>query len=350
MNASPAVPCHLAPFLTPLSALFGAGARFRLALYQAGLLSVRRAGRPVVSVGNIAAGGTGKTPFVRFLASELLRRGLRPSILTRGYGRTSRGTLVVADGAGYVAPVPEAGDEPSLLARALPGVPIIADARRGRGAAAAEALPAGVDLHLLDDGFSHVALERDVDIVLIDATDPDAGGLLPGGRLREPLSSLARADLIVVTKCEQADPSASIALAARHARGTPVFRARTTVLGISDPEGRTVDPADLPAGTAVAVAGLARPEAFRFTLEQMGIAPTTFLPFPDHARYGPYRIGQILRAAEETGATAILATEKDAVKLEGLLSLPIFRFAIEMRVEEPVFVAEVLSRLGKSPS
>ena len=95
---------------------------------------------------------------------------------------------------------------------------------------------------------------------------------------------------------------------------------------------------------------LARPEAFRFTLEQMGIAPTTFLPFPDHARYGPYRIGQILRAAEETGATAILATEKDAVKLEGLLSLPIFRFAIEMRVEEPVFVAEVLSRLGKSPS
>jgi len=346
MSGSPG----LTPLLAPLSALFGAGAQLRLALYRAGILTVRRAGRPVISVGNLAAGGTGKTPFVRYLATELLRRGHRPSILTRGYGRTSHGTLVVADGSGRVAPVPEAGDEPSLLARALPGVPIVADARRSRGAAAAEALTSGVDLHILDDGFSHVALERDVDIVLIDATDPGAGGLLPAGRLREPLSSLARADLVVITKCEQADPSEAIALASLHARGTPVFRARTTVLGIFDSEGRTIEPVDLPAGTAVAVAGLARPDAFQVTLGQLGLAPTAFLPFPDHARYGPYRIGRILRAAEETGATAILATEKDAVKLEGLLSLPVFRVAVEMRVEEPIFISEVLSRIGKSPS
>jgi tetraacyldisaccharide 4'-kinase len=302
-------------------------------------------------VGNIAAGGTGKTPFVRFLARELVERGKHPAILTRGYGRTSRGTVVVSSGAGLEVPVAAAGDEASLLARALPGVPIVADADRCRAAARAEALGVPVDLHLLDDGFSHVALARDVDIVLLDATAPDAGGdFLPAGRLREPLSSLARADLIVITKCEQADPAAAIDLAARHARGIPVFRARTVVTGILDRDGALVAPVDLPPGTVVAVAGLARPEAFLDTLGRLGISPAAFLPFPDHARYGDFRIGRILRAAEETGATALLTTEKDAVKLEAAVPLPIFRVAIEMRVDEPAFVSEVLTRLDRAPS
>ncbi len=339
------------PWLAPLSVLFGAGARLRLQLYRAGLRKVRRAGRPVVSIGNVAAGGTGKTPFVRYLARELLARGKRPAILTRGYGRTSRGTVVVSRGDGLCVPVDAAGDEASLLARALPGVPIVADAVRFRAAVQAEALGVPVDLHLLDDGFSHVGLARDVDIVLLDATDPAAGGdFLPAGRLREPLSSLARADLIVITKCEQADPAAAIELASVHARGIPVFRARTVVTGILDRKGALVAPADLPPGTVVAVAGLARPEAFRDTLDRLDISPAAFLPFPDHARYGDFRIGRILRTVEETGATALLTTEKDAVKLEESVSLPVFRVAIEMRVDEPGFAAEVLARLDRAPS
>ncbi|MBK9087692.1 MAG: tetraacyldisaccharide 4'-kinase [Holophagales bacterium] len=168
--------------LLPLSHVYGAGVAVRLALYERGVFGVRHAARPVVSVGNIASGGTGKTPFVRWLAGELLRRGRHPSILTRGYGRTSRGTVVVSDGRGTLATVAASGDEPALLARALPFVPIVADARRALAASRAETLEAPVDVHLLDDGFSHVGLAREVDIVLLDATAPDAGRRPPAGR------------------------------------------------------------------------------------------------------------------------------------------------------------------------
>jgi len=323
----------------------------RLALYRSGALRVRRAPLPVISVGNVAAGGTGKTPFVRWLAAELIARGRRPAILTRGYGRRSRGPVVVSDGAGALASVDDSGDEASLLARALPSVPVVADACRSRGALLAASLAARPDLLLLDDGFSHVALARDVDVVLLDATFPDAGGhLLPEGRLREPLASLARADLLVVTKSEQADPRTAFALAARWAPGVPVFPARTEVVAILDHRGDRVAPEDLPPGTTVAVAGLARPGAFAATLESLGVVPARFLAFPDHARYGPARIGRIERAAEESGATAVVTTEKDAVKLEGRLALPLFRVAVEMRSEATGFTSALLSRLGRPPA
>lgn len=337
--------------LLPLSGLYGAGVALRLGLYRRGVLSVRSASRPVVSIGNVAAGGTGKTPLVRWLAAELVRRGRHPSILTRGYGRSSRGTVVVSDGRGALAGVAASGDEPALLARALPSVPIVADARRFVAAARAETLPAPVDLHLLDDGFSHVGLARDVDVVLLDATDPDAGGaLLPAGLLREPLSALARADLVVVTKTEQADPDAALEVARRWAPGVPVFRARTEVLGIRDGEGRHVDPSDLPAGTTVAVAGIARPDAFRATLASVGVSPAELLSFRDHEPYGPAAVGRIERALEETGANAVVTTEKDAVKLDAPLGVPVFRVAVEARVVESSFVTEVLSMLSRRPS
>lgn len=337
--------------LDPLAALYGAAVAARLAAYRRGLLPVRRAGRPVLSVGNVAAGGTGKTPFVRWLAGELLQRGRRPSILTRGYGRRSRGTVVVSDGAGAVASVREAGDEASVLARALPSVPVVAEARRVRGARRAEEIQPGIALHLLDDGFSHVALERDLDVVLLDAASPDAGGaLLPAGRLREPLSSLARADLLVVTKTDEADPAAARAVAERWAPGVPVYHAATRVLGIRDEAGRAVEAVDLPGATLVAVAGLARPDSFFATLAALGITPAAALAFPDHEPYGPSALGRIEKAAEESGATAVVATEKDAVKLEGRLALPLYRVAIDMPVLDPGFVADALARLARRPS
>ncbi len=337
--------------LLPLAALYGAAVSARLAAYRRGLLPVRRAARPVLSVGNIAAGGTGKTPFVRWLAGELLQRGQRPSILTRGYGRKSRGTVVVSDGAGAVAPVLEAGDEASVLARALPSVPIVADGPRARAARAVETLAPATTIHLLDDGFSHVALDRGLDVVLIGAADPDAGGaLLPAGRLREPLSSLARADFIVVTKTEQADASRAHELAARYAPGVPVYHAATRVLGIRDAAGRAVAAGDLPGATLIAVAGIAHPGSFFSTLAGLGIAPAASLAFPDHDPYGPAALGRIEKAAEEAGATAVVATEKDAVKLEGRLRLPVYRVEIDMPVLEPGFVAEALLRLARRPS
>lgn len=336
---------------SPLAALYGAAVSARLAAYRRGLLPVRRARRPVLSVGNVAAGGTGKTPFVRWLAVELLACGQRPSILMRGYGRKSRGTVVVSDGAGAVALVRDAGDEASVLARALPSVPIVAAGRRARGARRAEEIQPGIALHLLDDGFSHVALERGLDVVLLDAASPDAGGaLLPAGRLREPLSSLARADLIVVTKTEQADASRARDLAARYAPGVPVYHAATRVLGIRDQAGRAIAAGDLPGATLVAVAGLARPASFFTTLAGLGINPAASLAFRDHDAFGSTALGRIERAAEEAGATAVVATEKDAVKLEGRLALPVYRVAIDMPVLEPGFVAEALARLARRPS
>jgi tetraacyldisaccharide 4'-kinase len=206
-------------------------------------------------------------------------------------------------------------------------------------------------LLLLDDGFSHVRLARDADVVLLDATAPDAGGaLLPAGRLREPLDALARADLIVVTKSEQADPAAAAALAARHAPGIPLFRAVTEVTGIFDGRGDPVRPEQLPGSTVVAVAGLARPEAFAATLASLGIRPVAFLSFRDHVHYGSAEIRRIARTAEETGATAVLTTEKDAVKLESCCQLPLYRVGVRMRVLEPDFLPALLARVARQPS
>lgn len=337
--------------LAPLAALYGAAVRARLALYRSGLMRVARAGRPVVSVGNIAAGGTGKTPFLAWLAGELVRRHLPPAILTRGYGRKTRRPVLVSDGERILAGADEAGDEPLVLARQLRGVPILADANRTRGARRIEELFPHVKLHLLDDGFSHLALGRDVDVVLLDAARPDAGGaLLPRGRLREPLSSLARADILLVTRLEEATPDAALALARRYAPGIPIFGAETEVLGILDRHGDEVRPADLPEGTVLAVAGVARPEAFFGTLDRLGIRPLAHLSFPDHARYGNFRIGRILKVAEETGATGVVTTEKDAVKLEGALGLPLFTVRIRTRPREAGFLSELLGRLEQRPS
>jgi tetraacyldisaccharide 4'-kinase len=337
--------------LSPFAALYGGAVSVRLGAYRRGFLKVRRAGRPVLSVGNVAAGGTGKTPFVRWLAGELLAQGTRPSILTRGYGRASRGSVVVSDGAGALAPIRASGDEAAVLARALPRVPIVADADRLAASRRVEELVPDVRVHLLDDGFSHVSLARDLDVVLLDATLPDAGGaLLPEGRLREPLSSLARADLVVVTKCDQADPAAARALANRWAPGVPIYHAATRVLGIRDDSGAEVKAEDLPGQTLVAVAGLARPDAFFATLSGLGIVPAGAVTFRDHHPYGAFALGRIERAAEESGATAVVTTEKDAVKLEGRLRLPLFRIAVEMAVTEDDFVEDALLRLARPPS
>jgi tetraacyldisaccharide 4'-kinase len=337
--------------LRPLAAAYGTGVALRLALYRRRLFRVRDAGRPVISVGNVAAGGTGKTPFVLWLAGELASRGLTPAILTRGYGRSSRGTVVVSDGAGALASVDASGDEAAVLARALPGVPVVADGNRSRGAARALALKPATSVFILDDGFSHVGLARNVDLVLLDATAPDAGGaLLPEGGLREPLSSLARADVIVVTKSEQADPAAAASLAARYAPGVPLYRAETEVTGIVDARGTPVRRLDLPGPTLAAVAGLARPDAFFATLRSLGIEPAAEIAFPDHAPYGPEQLGRIAREAAAAGATAVVTTDKDSVKLEGRCPLPLYRVSIRMKVAGSSFLPDLLGRLSRPPN
>ena len=220
------------PLLTPLALGFRLGVALRGAAYRRGWCKTHRLNRPVVSVGNLTAGGAGKTPLVRLIAQRLLNRGWSPSILTRGYDRRrGPGIIVVEPGPERRVDPRDVGDEPALLARALPKVPIVIGANRYRaGRLAEERFP--VDVHLLDDGFQHWALERDVDIVALDVTQEFSDwALLPAGRLREPCAALERAHIVVLTRTELGDAPA---LEARLSRINPrarVFLSTTTLRG-----------------------------------------------------------------------------------------------------------------------
>ncbi|MDT5262954.1 MAG: tetraacyldisaccharide 4-kinase, partial [Acidobacteriota bacterium] len=192
--------------LAPLGMLYGALARTRLRLYRSGLLKTETAGVPVISVGNLTTGGTGKTPLVEWVARAVKREGLRACVLTRGYGRADESVRVVAsDGVRVLAEVGECGDEPRLLAERLLGTAsVVCD--RDRVAAARWAREnLGAEVFILDDGFQHLRMGRDLDVVTLDASAPWSGGhMLPRGRLREPVSGLRRADCVVITRAELA--------------------------------------------------------------------------------------------------------------------------------------------------
>ena len=332
--------------LSPLSGLYGAALSARARLYRSGRFRSERAAVPVVSVGNLTFGGTGKTPFVEFLARRLRFEGWRPAILSRGYGRTSRGPVVVSAGMGPLVDAREGGDEPVAMARRLPVVPVVVAERRHEAAVAATEL--GADLLLLDDGYQHLALARDVDLLLLDAADPFGGGRLPpAGTLREPLSALARADAFVFTRVDRGTPppEAREELSRVNPRA-PVFTARIRSAGLTDESGSPVTSSTLTGRRFVAVCGIAHPQAFVASLKELELAPEELLAFPDHHRYGRRDLARIRRAADRTGSAWIATTGKDAVKLEGRTSLPVVVVKLDVEIVEPGFFPFLLSRLG----
>jgi tetraacyldisaccharide 4'-kinase len=270
---------------------------------------------PVISVGNLSMGGTGKTPCVLHLAELLRAAGHAPAILTRGYGRHAlAGDLAVAPGA--QVSIEESGDEPQIFIRSgLAAVGIGAD--RARAAALViERFPA--DVFLLDDGFQHARLARDLDIVLIDALDPFGGGyVFPLGRLREPVASLSRAGAVVITRSQFSDLAPAIEHVVREANPhVPIFRA-----GI-EPEawveaatGTSYPLAQPPFAAAGAFCGLGNPQSFRRTLERLGVEPAAWFEFDDHHRFRPRELRSMARQAGAAGSTALVTTEKDAVNL-----------------------------------
>jgi len=328
--------------LAPLGVAYGAVVRARLALYRAGALTVRGAGVPVLSVGNITAGGTGKTPLVEWLARAVAgREGRRVCVLTRGYGREGVGRVVVSDGATINADAREGGDEPRLLAERLlrHGVAVVADADRVAAAAwARENLRS--EVFVLDDGFQHLRLARDLNVATVDASDPWGGGrLLPAGRLREPRGALRRADCVVITRAELAeDLTALRAEAARLSGGRPVFVAWTSTLGLSslaadesevavdqNSEARAIKDDARP---VAAFCGIANPGAFFKHLRREGIKLAHERAFRDHHFYSQSEIDALCREATGRGARALVTTAKDAVKLRAL------RFALPCYVLE----------------
>jgi tetraacyldisaccharide 4'-kinase len=267
--------------------------RARNALYERGVLRAQRLQGPVVSVGNLSAGGSGKTPFVLLLGELLKARGIKCDVLSRGYGRTSKGVRLV-DPAGLPQ---EFGDEPLLIARKLQ-VPVIVGEDRYEAGRFAEA-KFGLQLHLLDDGFQHRALARDFDIVLV--TPQDAGDrLLPAGRLREPLGSLRRADAVVLTSGAAAE---SFPL-----QGKLLWRVR-----------RGIVPQNVPPRPVV-FCGIARPRNFVLQLRAAQIEPVAEAFYRDHHAYREQDVRELLELKQRSEAGGFVTTEKDAVNLGGYLA------------------------------
>lgn len=328
----------LSALLSPLSAAYAAVTRARGHAYRRGWLESTAAGVPVISVGNITAGGTGKTPMVQSLTGWLLEEGLRPAVLTRGYGGRHDGGVLVLDGDTPADPA-TAGDEPCLLARALRTVPVLVSPDRVAAARlAVENL--GVDLLVLDDGFQHLRLRRDFDLLLVDASAPLAGNrVLPAGTLREPLSAMGRADAVVCTRTPAGGiPDELSRLIATHCPDRPLFAARHVPAGVTPLE--TAAPAGRAAGTGrghLLVSGIGNPRSFRDTAEACGLDVAGEMAFADHHRFRRADIDAIGRRMASTGARAVLLTEKDAARLGSLardLPWPAGFLAVRMAVED----------------
>jgi tetraacyldisaccharide 4'-kinase len=302
-------PSWLWPVLVPLSLLYAGGSAFHRGLYRLGILKSRNLPRPVVSVGNLTVGGAGKTPIVMWLAEALSNRGIRPAILSRGYGREGAGIRVVdPDGPWRIF-----GDEPTMMARKLAEVPVVVSGDRRR--AGLNLLQhKDVDLFILDDGFQHHALKRDLDIVAIDNHRRfGTGRLLPAGILREPVKRLQDADIVVVTKV--VIPDSNFEKELTRLKDVPVvwFDFRPAGLVPLDPSTETTE-TDASSGSALAFCGIAHPDGFRQSLKRAGIEVAGFITFPDHHTYSVEDISRIKAAARETGVRRLVTTEKDAVR------------------------------------
>lgn len=336
--------------LSPFSHLYGWIHEARARLYHSGWLTSHRLPHPVVSVGNLTFGGTGKTPFVEFLARRLRFEGWRPAILSRGYGRASRGVVVVSEGAGPLVDAVLGGDEPVALARRLPGVLVVVAEHRVEAARIADLL--GANLFILDDGFQHLAVHRDVNLLLLDAGDPFGGGRLPPrGRLREPLSAIERADAIVFTRVDRTPPApTAVRLVSVRNPEAPIFTARIRPTGLWDENGAPVPPDALEPRRLLSVSGIANPDSFAATLAELDLAPEESLHFRDHRRYTTRDLERIDSAADRTGSSWVVTTEKDAVKLSGRLRVPLVTARLAVEVAEPGFFPFLTSRLPPLPA
>ncbi|MFM8770911.1 MAG: tetraacyldisaccharide 4'-kinase [Candidatus Kapaibacterium sp.] len=314
-----------------LSALYGRVVAYRNKRYDHHQLPIVPVDKPVISVGNITAGGSGKTPTTQLLVRLLRDAGRHPAIVMRGYKRRSRGLVVVHDGKGLVSSLADSGDEAYMHATML-DVPVVVSSDKVEAAAyAAGHLPC--DVIIVDDGFQHRALHRDVDIVIVDQASMN-GSLLPGGRLREPLTALNRADIILTSE------GVSVADVEKYVKPTAHVFTLERRTNCSAPADRPV----------VAVSGIARPERFHASLRDRGYSIAESIVFGDHHRYSAFNVRRIVSAAQRHGAQ-ILTTSKDAVKLRPLMleaEVPMELNVLELEVHlhsSSSFLSAVLPRI-----
>ena len=337
--------------LAPLGLLYGAAARLRRGLYHAGVFRVHQIDEPVISVGNLTTGGTGKTPLVEWIAREVASKGRRVCILTRGYGRKApHQRVIVSDGKSILADENAAGDEPLLLAEKLLGLAaVISDANRVSAAAWARENLAP-DVFILDDGFQYLKLARELNILCIDATNPWGGErLLPAGRLREPLAEVKRADCIVITRADQATGIELLeSRMAQLARGRPILRSSVKTIGLRplhlNKNDGNADRSTMPRGPLAAFCGIGNPQSFFTQLDREGQTLSYSRAFPDHHWYQQADVDKVVAEARRRGAVAMVTTEKDAVKLRSLrFEIPCYVVRIEIKVDDEGRLRELIN-------
>ena len=293
---------------------YRAGIAVRAWAFVWGFRTVRHLPCPVICVGNLTVGGSGKTPCVIALADWLQARGHAIGILLRGYGRDDSGFAVVGEGRGSWQGV---GDEAVLIARRLSDVPVVVGGKRfGSGRELLRRFR--LDLLLLDDGFQHRQLHRDLDLVMVDATDPFGGGrLLPRGRLREPISALRRAHAIILSRTDQAPDLSSLLQRLKEiAPGVPMILSRHRPSRLTEfGRSRELPLAELAGRRVLAVSGIANPEGFHRTIMNLGAVLAGTMVFPDHHAYTPDDMLHVQDTAKNVAAQLIVTTEKDAVRI-----------------------------------
>jgi tetraacyldisaccharide 4'-kinase len=307
--------------LYPASAIYGFGAGLKAGLYTSGIIKPKRLPCKVISIGNITAGGTGKTPMVIHIVRMLEGKGIKTAVLTRGYKGVSEGTVrMVSDGLGNILQPGEAGDEPVLIARSLPGVPVVMGSDRYEAGKLAwqRFHPQAM---VLDDGFQHVRLHRDFNILLMDAAHPFGNGhTIPVGYLREPKKGIKRADFIIFTGSGNVHPDAEKEVKSLALPGTETADAGYFPVSFYNIKTREEIPAEAFADKRVfAFCGIANPGSFSLILHKLNAKITGSEEYPDHHSYSLEDVAFLQGKAAESGAEVLVTTEKDAVKLEGLI-------------------------------
>lgn len=329
-------------FLIPFSCVYSFVMRVREILYRNGVLRSHALPKPVISVGNVTVGGTGKTPMTILLARFLMDRGKKVAVLSRGYRGSGAGKVrIVSDGTAILLSPEDAGDEPFLIARSVPGLIVVTGADRYRaGLETCERFQP--DILLLDDGYQHLRLRRNLDILLLDCRKPFGNGRsLPAGLLREPRSAARRADLVVYTRCRDAALPPSFP-------GVPVCRSCHCLRGVAPLGGGPPAPFSTLQGLrGVAFAGIADPDSFFDALKEQGLELAATVPFPDHCRYDRGEIDALREVQKKTGSEYLITTEKDAVKLAPFPDIAEYVRAavLEVVLEDPLLLEREVEKL-----
>jgi 3-deoxy-D-manno-octulosonic-acid transferase len=321
-------------FFYILSVFYGLGYHFRVFLYQTGVIKSKKLNAKVISIGNVTLGGTGKTPLVIYLSQKLKERKLKVAILTRGYRRKKKGLTELAEENKNKIPWSEAGDEPYLLASRLHDIPVlISKERKASGVYAEKKYQA--EVLVLDDGFQHWKLSRDLDIVVIDATNPSGNSrLFPAGILREPLSSLRRADILILNKVDQIINKENLIQVLRvYNQDAPIIESVYEINSIERLfEHAVIEEKNVEGKKCLAFSGIGNPVSFEKNLKRSKVEVLKHHRFPDHFFYQKRDILSLEKEAQKLGALFMITTEKDSVRIPMMneLKIPIYVVKIDL--------------------